>query len=175
MPLITLTTFVEQTVQDSALEAEVAQLLNDLSDIQDELLQVLTDKRQHMVSGDLAGMTALQPREERMIARLQACQEQRQQLLARAAEEGLPATDVRSLASALPKARRGNLGAQVKTASSRARLLEHQSLTNWVLVQRTLIHLSQMLEIIATGGRLQPTYGRGEPVGSSGSLLDQAA
>jgi hypothetical protein len=41
-----------------------------------------------------------------------------------------------------------------------------------VIAQRTLIHLSQLLEIIATGGRLQPTYGRAvaEPCGA---LLNQ--
>ncbi|MCU0373434.1 MAG: hypothetical protein MUE56_09370, partial [Ignavibacteria bacterium] len=29
------------------------------------------------------------------------------------------------------------------------RLLQHQSLTNWVLAQRSMLHLSQLLEIIA--------------------------
>jgi hypothetical protein len=44
-----------------------------------------------------------------------------------------------------------------------------------VLAQRTLIHLSQMLEIIATGGQMQPTYGKKESVGASGALVDQEA
>ena len=48
------------------------------------------------------------------------------------------------------------------------RLLQHHSLTNWVLVQRTLIHLSQVLEIIATGGRLKPTYGKDDSADSGG-------
>ena len=46
-------------------------------------------------------------------------------------------------------------------AAERSRLLQHQSLTNWVLVQRSLLHLSQLIEIIATGGRPKPTYGNG--------------
>jgi hypothetical protein len=53
--------------------------------------------------------------------------------------------------------------------------VQHHSLTNWVLVQRTLIHLSQMLEIIATGGRMKPTYGEGGRTDAGGSLVDQAA
>ena len=63
----------------------------------------------------------------------------------------------------------------MREATARMRLLQHHSLTNWVLVQRTLIHLSQMLEIIATGGRLKPTYGKDDSVNSGGFLVDQAA
>jgi hypothetical protein len=43
-----------------------------------------------------------------------------------------------------------------------------------VVVQRTLIHLSQMLEIIATGGQMQPTYGKKESVQARGALVDRA-
>ncbi len=64
---------------------------------------------------------------------------------------------------------------EIRDARARARLLQHQSLTNWVFVQRTLIHLSQMLEIIATGGRLHPTYGKGDTADTSGNLVDQEA
>jgi hypothetical protein len=53
--------------------------------------------------------------------------------------------------------------------------LQHQSLTNWVLVQRTLLHLSQLIEIIATGGRLKPTYGKGSDHQAGGALVDRAA
>jgi hypothetical protein len=39
------------------------------------------------------------------------------------------------------------------------RVLQHHSLANWVLAQRRLLHVAQSLEIIATGGRMRPTYG----------------
>ena len=42
------------------------------------------------------------------------------------------------------------------------------------LVQRALIHLSQMLEIIATGGQMQPTYEKKDSVEASGALVDRA-
>jgi hypothetical protein len=67
------------------------------------------------------------------------------------------------------------LGDSLRQASHRARLLQHHSLVNWVLVQKTLIHLSQLLEIIATGGRLQPTYQRDGTVQATGALVDRAA
>ena len=55
------------------------------------------------------------------------------------------------------------------------RILQHHSLANWVLAQRSLLHVSQLLEIIATGGRMQPTYGDSESVHARGSLVNHEA
>jgi flagellar biosynthesis/type III secretory pathway chaperone len=157
------------------MESALAGLLAELSDIQTDLLAVLSDKRHRLLNSDLAAMEAVGQREQELIGRLQACQDRRLALLAEAAEEGLPSRDLRSLAAALPHSERQKLTPTIREATARMRLLQHHSLTNWVLVQRTLIHLSQVLEIIATGGRLQPTYGKDDSVGSGGFLVDQAA
>ncbi len=156
-------------------ESELASLLTDLLAVQDQLLETLTKKRDLLATADTEGLAAIARQEEKLIGSLQHCVERREQLLERARQEGLPSGNVRALTKALPRAERDKIGSQVKLAKSRARLLQHHSLTNWVIVQRTLIHLSQMLEIIATGGRLQPTYGEGEPVNASGTLVDRAA
>ncbi|MBN2476199.1 MAG: flagellar export chaperone FlgN [Pirellulales bacterium] len=160
---------------EASLESEVAKLLTDLSVVQDELLEMLTEKGRLLAAVDLAGLNAIAPQEQALINSLQDCLQRRQDLLDRASRQGLPSVSIRALAQALPQAQRGPLHEQVKLAGSRARLLKHHSLTNWVVIQRTLIHLSQMLEIIATGGRLQPTYGEGKPVHASGALVDREA
>ena len=156
-------------------ENDIAALLDELSSVQSELLNLLNEKRQLLVAGDVEGLSALGPRQQEMIDRLTQCQEHRGALLARAAQEGMPASNVRTLAESLPQSERARLRAPIKEAAARARLLEHQSLANWVVVQRSLIHLAQMLEIIATGGRLKPTYGRNQFAEASGSLVDRAA
>ncbi len=160
---------------ETSWEPELATLLTDLLAAQEELLRILVKKSDLLVKADSDGLAAIVPQEERLIGTLQRCLTRRQQLLDQAGQEGLPSGSVEALTNALPRAQRGNLGKRVKLARSQARLLQHHSLTNWVVVQRTLIHLSQMLEIIATGGRLQPTYGEGEPVNASGALVDRAA
>ena len=156
-------------------ENEVAQLLNDLLAVQDDLFGNLAKKRKLLIDTDMAGLAAIAPEEEQLIARLQDCVKRREQLLSNAAQEGLPSQSIRALAEALPPDRRGELPDRLAQASSRARILQHHSFTNWLVIQRSLIHLSQLLEIIATGGRLQPTYGEGGPVNSSGALVDRAA
>jgi len=156
-------------------ETELAGLLNELCATQDELFGVLTQKRCLLVAADIAGMQAMHGREQELLVRLQACHHRRGELLAQAATVGLPSDSIRSLAASLPAQRPGEVNQRVADAASRARLLRHHSLTNWVLAQRTLLHLSQLLEIIATGGRLRPTYGKAQPADSHGSLVDQAA
>ena len=156
-------------------QRELVDLLTELSTVQDDMFRVLTQRRDRMVQSEVEGLEDLETAEQELAGRLESCHRRRSELLERAAKEGLPADSIRQLASALPESKQGKLGKQVNDTSARMRLLQHHSLTNWVLAQRSLLHLSQLLEIIATGGRLKPTYGEGEPVHSRGSLVDQAA
>jgi FlgN protein len=156
-------------------ESEIASLLQELADVQSTLLGVLSEKRHVLATSNHAALAALASREQDLIERLQACHERRQQLLSRAEAEGMPADSIGALSEQLAPESRGRVQAGIHEAAERSRLLQHQSLTNWVLVQRTLLHLSQLIEIIATGGRLKPTYGNGSDRQASGALVDRAA
>ncbi len=156
-------------------EAEISALLDELSSVQTELLAVLHHKRQALATADLPRLNELQPREEALAERLALCQQRRGELLAAANQEGLPSDNVAKLATRVGRGKPGALGQRVKETASRLRLLQHQSLANWVLAQRSLLHVSQLLEIIATGGRMQPTYGDKESVHARGSLVNQEA
>jgi hypothetical protein len=156
-------------------EIDIGGLLSELADIQSALLETLHEKRRMIAANDHASLASIAVREQSLIERLQACHDRRQQLLARAEAEGMPADSICSLSNRLPADRRGRVRASIREAADRSRLLQHQSLTNWVLVQRTLLHLSQMIEIIATGGRSRPTYGKGSDRAPSGALVDRAA
>ena len=159
-------------------DTELAALLEELSAVQDDLLAFLVEKRELLSTGDLAGLAGTRQREQELGNRLENCQARRGELLAQAASLGLPSDSLRSLSTSLsaPLARdeRKQLDASIRQAAARSRLLQHHSLTNWVLTQRTLLHLSQLLEIIGTGGRPSPTYGKSEPH-ASGALVDRAA
>jgi FlgN protein len=142
-------------------ENEIAGLLTELSRVQSDLLDVLRQKRELLVAGDEPALALLSNREADLLVRLQACQQRRQDLLDRAAGEGLPAGSIRSLSKSLPNESRSRMQGDIDATQHRSRILQHECLTNWVLVQRTLLHLSQLVEIIATGGRMKPTYGNG--------------
>lgn len=156
-------------------ETELAELLNELSVVQDELLRVLRAKRECMAKRDAVGMNSLQASEANLGERLQACHDRRAALLVAARESGVECDSLGKLAKQLPAGKRDTLGKQVKEAALRSRLMQHESLTNWVVAQRTMLHLSQLIEIIATGGRLKPTYGKNNAALARGALVDQEA
>jgi hypothetical protein len=156
-------------------EGDIAALLAELSEVQTALLGTLGEKRQLLAAGDHGALSAIAGREQELADRLQACHEQRQQLLSRADAAGLPSDSIRSLTKKLPSESQNRVQASIREADERTHLLRHQSLANWVLVQRSLLHLSQLIEIIATGGRSKPTYGNGSDQHASGALVDRAA
>ena len=156
-------------------ETQLAQLLARLAAAQQELLALLSTKSEFLKERDHEGLASLQPREESILAELQECFQQRQQLLEEAGEAGMPADSIRSLMAALPRDSTQTLQRPLDTSIKQSLLLRHQSVAQWVFVQRTILHLSNMLEIIATGGRPEPTYGERGARESSGALMDQAA
>jgi vacuolar-type H+-ATPase subunit H len=155
-------------------ESQLAGLLERLSAAQRELLSLLATKRDLLVRRDHEGLAALASREGQLSDELRQCHSERERLLAAADAEGLPHDSLADLTAALSGRSAGALGESVDEARQRARLIRHECLTQWVAVQRTVLHLAQMLEIIATGGRSQPTYGNSRSVARGGALIDQA-
>jgi flagellar biosynthesis/type III secretory pathway chaperone len=156
-------------------ESALGQLLDELSEVQEQLLAVLTTKREQLATADIAGLAETQLREQELADRLQDCQRKRSDLLAAARQQGATADSLGKLAKSARGESRGKLDKRTQAAAANMRLLRHQSLANWVLAQRALLHVSQLVEIIATGGRLQPTYGEGESVHARGSLVNHEA
>ena len=156
-------------------ENEVTELLNQLSTVQDELLEVLVLKRNAMAAGHLDELTSLQSREEELAQRLESCHHHRGVLLQKAGRHGLPSDSITQLADSMQAEDRSGLSDRMQHVGARTRLLRHHSLTNWVLAQRSLLHLSQLLEILATGGQIKPTYSKEESSHGRGALVDRAA
>jgi len=155
-------------------EEAIAELLEELSQTQDELLAVLREKRRAMGNADITAMTELCPREEAVARRLRACHDRRGELLAQARQRGLPSDSIRGLSRRLGRAGGRELAAHCDAAARQSRLLTHESLSNWVVAQQSLLHLAQLIEIIGAGGRQKPTYGRDESACAGGALVDHA-
>src|SRR5688572_25975519 len=138
---------------ETGWEQELGDFLAELTTVQSELLSVLNSKREAVARGDIEAVDALRPRAEQLLDQLQTFQDRRAHMLESAAEQGLPSSSLSKLATHAAPTHRSKLGKQVKESAARMRLVQHECLANWVLAQRSLLHISQMLEIIATGGR----------------------
>ncbi len=165
------------TTQELSWEVALPELLEELSSVQQDWLAVLLDKQRMLLNPatelDLAG---LQAREQELLARLQDCHDQRTGLLKNADGDGASHETLRELAGKLSGSeRRRDVEQRLDQTEQQMALLRQRNLSNWVLHQRAMIHLSQVLEIIATGGRLQPTYKleASASSGPTGGLVDQ--
>lgn len=156
-------------------ETELASFMNDLLAVQSETIDMLTRRRQMLAEANADGLLGLGHDEQELIDRLQGCLVRRQELLDQAGKEGLATKDIRSLANSLPREQRGDAKLRIAEINARTRLLKKQTLVNWVVTQRVLIHLSQMLEIIATRGRGKPTYEKDSQAATGGFLVNQEA
>ena len=156
-------------------ESEIANFLLELSVVQEDTLSMLVRKGEMLSKGDAPGLERMAKEERDAMTRLQSCLDRREKLLQIARAEGLPDDSIESLSIRIDKEiPEKPLTDKCRDTKHKAKLLQHQSLTNWVLTQRTLIHLSQMLEIIATKGRPTATYNnkRVRNKASGGALVD---
>ncbi len=156
-------------------ESELAAMLGDLLGVQDSFLKLLARKREFLIASDTAGLDGLAAEEQQLVRSLQDCVERRETLLEEASREGLPSESIQALSTSLPVEQQHRLHPKVALAKSNSRLLQHHSLAHWAAVQRTLLHLSHLLEIFATGGQMKPTYSEEDKSRASGALIDRAA
>ena len=99
-----------------ALDAQLAALLTDLSEVQRELLALIGEKRALLLAADFAGLAQLRPREQALIDRLQICQHQRAALLAAANAQGDRHRSLAELTKRLPAAQRQHWSPQIRDA-----------------------------------------------------------
>lgn len=154
---------------------EIGSLLDALSSVQAELLATIQAKRQAMIDGDLEEIERLGAAEIAVGEHLEEVAQRRERLLKLAGKQGLPANDLRTLARSVAGNAPATNKARFDSAAQEFKLLQHECVTNFVLAQRSWLHVSQLLQIVATGGRTKPTYGQRESPLSRGSLVDHAA
>lgn len=157
--------------------AEIFSYLEELAAVQDEVLKLLAEKREAIASSQLDRLRQLNEQEEVVQQKMTAMHDRRATILANAGNDGLACENleelVESVANQSPTDETADLTAEVREAKQRMRLLQHEALTNWVVEQTSLLHVSRLLEIIACGGRLQPTYGKGGSSSRRGTLVDR--
>jgi flagellar biosynthesis/type III secretory pathway chaperone len=163
--------------QEVSWEVALPELLEELSSVQHDWLEVLLEKQRLLLNpATESNLADLQTREQELLIRLQNCHDQRTGLLKSAEREGESKETLRKLVGKLPgQEQRRDVEQRLDQTEKQMTLLRQRNLSNWVLHQRAMIHLSQVLEIIATGGRLQPTY-KMEALaesGPTGGLVDQ--
>jgi len=158
------------------MQHDIQQYLSELYTVQEHTLSVLSQKQKILVKPDRDALAAIAAEEQEVLAQLRQCVVRREEILAAARKEGHEVKSIQSLCERIlsPDSECLRL---VEEATRRSRLIQLQSRTNCVVVQKSLNHLSQLLDIIATRGHGSPTYHRhgDKETGSSGGFVDRVA
>ena len=155
---------------------QIEEFLDSLSVVQDATLEFLIRKGDLLGKSDTKGLAEIAGEEQTVMDRLHGVFEQRHQILQQAKEADLPCDTLELLAARLDRETPGStLEERCRESIRKSRLLQHQSLANWILAQRTAVHLSQLIEIIGTKGKPGQTYNRHhgkEKSYTGGTLVD---
>ncbi len=159
------------------MERDILQFLEEISAVQEQAIAVLTKKQRLLVKPDREGLSQIATEEKDILAYLDRCVKRREEILAAAKKIGKASDSIQTLSRQIfpgnPDVRR-----KVDEAVFRSRLIRNLNLTNWVMTQKSIIHLTQMLEIVATRGQGKPTYKRvpAQETGvSGGGFVDRTA
>jgi hypothetical protein len=157
----------------------VADYLDEYLDVQQALLDVMTAKLDVRTKRTFEEARALDAREAELVERLKACVEKRQGLLADSGLNAAGAPTLKRLVEAVAESDEdepdATLFRRFDTAEKNNRELRMRSVSAWVLAQRSVVHWSQMLEIVAAQGQNVPTYKRDRKLRSRGALMDREA
>jgi FlgN protein len=165
----------------STLWLELMNFLSSLEQTQDAMIELLASKRRALDKFQPEELARLAPREEELATQLGALIAKRAEILAQARSAGISAETLKELAGAIGRhsgdarlaAAVAAANTRITRAQERTMQLRHESWIHWIISHKNYQHYSDVLEMIAHGGRASPTYGD-PPGGGGGALLDAA-
>ncbi len=161
------------------LVRDIEELLAALDATQDALSVAYRDKRAAIRVSDAAEIDRLTRLEERLVADFQEELRRREQILQRARQVGLPADSLSSVVGTFDESVQEPLLAQIERVRERAEANRRESWILWIVCKQSLRLFSDMIELIANGGRRAPVYlarpGAVAELSTGGALLDAKA
>jgi ABC-type uncharacterized transport system permease subunit len=164
-------------ISKMAMEHEIIAFLNQLAIVQEKILNVLKKKQALLVKPDKDSLATITTEEEHTLLLLQQSLEHREKILESAKKQGHNVDSIQMLCKQIfPKPSDWQM--LVHAANNRLRQIRHLALANWTVSQKSLIHLTQILELIETKGQGKNTYkpqkGK-ENLSSGGGFVDRVA
>lgn len=158
-----------------SLLAELERFARKLIDAQETLLQIMRRKRTALTTSDLAALEAIQVPEQEAAQQLQTLVSWRGTLL-KSAQRGIGRFEtLTDLAKSLSPAQSPPVIALFDQAQRLAIELRQESWVQWIITNRCCNFYSEVLELIAQGGKKAPTYDPAEWAQRGGALMDASA
>ncbi|MDR0391349.1 MAG: flagellar protein FlgN [Planctomycetaceae bacterium] len=131
--------------------------LSQLTEVQELAISVLGEKQVFLVDSGNLELEEVSVREGELVTRLREIQDKRQAILRRAEKSGTKAESITVLCQLLFPTNL-NLRKQINDAKQRSRQIHFLALSNLTMMQRSISHLGQIMELIETRGLGKTTY-----------------
>ncbi len=158
------------------LARDIEALLDAIEETQSALGVTYRDKRAAIREANAPEIERLTKVEERLVVDLQVHLRVREQILQYARQRGLPSDSLGSVVRTFDEPIQEQLLAQLERTREMADANRRESWILWIVCKQSLRFLSEMIELIATGGRRNPIYlarsGGGMELSTGGALLD---
>ena len=155
------------------MKTDILNFLNQLIETQVQMLAVLHKKQAVLVRPEKEAMTSITAEEEKTVETMQAILQQREELLTAARLQNVQGDSIEQLCEHFfPR------NIEVHKLLDETRHRTHQirllAYTNWTMSRKSLIHVSQILELLDTQGLGKTTY-RQRPSTDGGGFVDRVA
>ncbi|MDR1480452.1 MAG: flagellar protein FlgN [Planctomycetaceae bacterium] len=139
------------------MKETIFDFLDQLSAIQELAITVLREKQFLLVNAERSALDAIAVRENELLVQLKNIQDKRKAILQRAEKNGIKTDSIATLCEQMfPN--NIDLRRRIDAAKQRSRQIHIIALSNWTMTQRSITHLSQIMELIETRGLGKTTY-----------------
>ncbi|MDR0869529.1 MAG: flagellar protein FlgN [Planctomycetaceae bacterium] len=158
------------------MKQQILNFFKYLTAVQEKTLAVLQQKQSALVKPDRNVLSTLAAEEQEVLELLQQTRNEREQILTAAQQRGLNAGSVQTVCEQVFE-QQTEWKPLVDSLQERSRQIQFASLTNWTMSQKSLVHLTQILEFIETRGEGKTTYclSKNVPAVTGGGFIDKAA
>jgi len=157
------------------MKTDLLDFLNQLIDTQKQMLTVLHRQQQALVRPEKETMASVAAEEEQARNNMQQILNRREELLTAARLQNINGDSIEQLCEHFfPR----NIEVQqmLDEAKHRTHQIRLLAYTNWTMVRKSLIHVSQILELLETRGQGKTTYyPRPNADTSGGGFMDKVA
>jgi len=159
------------------LAGEIEQLLFALEETQEELGALYRAKRNAIRRADLSDMERLAQSEQGLVERLKTQLQHRSRILQQVKLTGRKSDSLESVVQSLESPARDRLLKQIERTRRAADVNRRESWIVWIVSRQSLRLFSEIMDLIANGGRKAPVYSAqsDSPISMGGALLDASA
>ena len=139
------------------MKTDILNFLKQLIEAQDQMLAVLQKKQAVLVRPEKEAMASVSVEEESMLQKMQHVLDHREELLTTARLQNIRSDSMEQLCEHLfPH----NIEVQklINGAKHRTHQIGLLAYTNWTMTRKSMIHISQILELLETRGQGKTTY-----------------